>query len=176
MSADAGRRMRAGLFTTHTRTGCCNGQARLSIPERRVVLNIASNQRQAKDDYSRAQRRSFFSRQYHHHPSNHQASVLREIILCVFDCKRHCEERTRNPHQETWRQRKVDKTRGKKMASSSGKEACLAEFRVHFQNMTADEFADAWNKYDKDGRWLPRCHFFRVSPFFFFHSRLTVCS
>ncbi|XP_033625550.1 calbindin-32-like isoform X4 [Asterias rubens] len=37
------------------------------------------------------------------------------------------------------------------MASSSDKEACVAEFRVRFQNMTADEFAEAWNKYDKDG-------------------------
>ena len=38
------------------------------------------------------------------------------------------------------------------MASSSDKEACVAEFRVRFQNLTADEFAEAWNKYDKDGR------------------------
>ncbi|XP_022100967.1 calbindin-32-like isoform X7 [Acanthaster planci] len=37
------------------------------------------------------------------------------------------------------------------MADSGEKDACLAKFRVKCENLTADEFAEAWHKYDRDG-------------------------
>ncbi|XP_038070265.1 calbindin-32-like isoform X2 [Patiria miniata] len=37
------------------------------------------------------------------------------------------------------------------MAESGEKDACLAKFRVKCENLTADEFAEKWHKYDRDG-------------------------